>query len=240
MPSAPETVVDLSRLNLQPGAGKRIELPVELAPFELGGQTYVADPAAPQMRLEASRHSSGFAFKLNFQIHIEGPCMRCLEHAEPRPRRRGPRGRRLGHRGRRAPQPLRRRGRARHRPLGPRRRDARPPHPDPLPPRLPRPLPRLRRAIERRRPGRSRTREADRRAVVGAERPEAGVAATGTVRGGGGPDPLLAQTRAGSCSARPRSCSAPSLQAAPERVRTPASKRRMHAGSAARGGQLFA
>ena len=81
MPSAPETVVDLSRLNLQPGAGKRIELPVELAPFELGGQTYVADPAAPQMRLEASRHSSGFAFKLNFAIHIEGPCMRCLEHA---------------------------------------------------------------------------------------------------------------------------------------------------------------
>jgi uncharacterized protein len=81
MPSAPETVVDLSRLNLQPGAGKRIELPVELAPFELGGQTYVADPAAPRMRLEASRHSSGFAFKLNFAIHIEGPCMRCLEHA---------------------------------------------------------------------------------------------------------------------------------------------------------------
>jgi uncharacterized protein len=81
MPRAPETVVDLSRLNLQPGAGKRIELPIELAPFELGGQTYLADPAAPQMRLEASRHSSGFAFKLNFEIHIEGPCMRCLEHA---------------------------------------------------------------------------------------------------------------------------------------------------------------
>ena len=81
MPRAPETVVDLSRLNLHPGAGKRIELPIELAPFELGGQTYVADPSAPQMRLEASRHSSGFAFKLNFTIHIEGPCMRCLEHA---------------------------------------------------------------------------------------------------------------------------------------------------------------
>ena len=81
MPSAPETVVDLSSLNLHPGAGKRIELPVQLAPFELGGQTYLADPSAPQMRLEASRHSSGFAFKLNFAIHIEGPCMRCLEHA---------------------------------------------------------------------------------------------------------------------------------------------------------------
>jgi len=79
MPSAPQTVVDISRLNLSPGDGKRIELPVELAPFELGGQAYVADPAAPTMRLEASRHSSGFAFKLNFPVHIEGPCMRCLE-----------------------------------------------------------------------------------------------------------------------------------------------------------------
>jgi uncharacterized protein len=81
MPSAPETVVDLSRLNLSPGDGKRIELPVELAPFELGGQSYVADPVAPKVRLEASRHSSGFAFKLTFPVHIEGPCMRCLEPA---------------------------------------------------------------------------------------------------------------------------------------------------------------
>jgi uncharacterized protein len=81
MPSAPETVVDLSRLNLSTGEGKRVELPVELAPFELGGQTYLADPAKPQVRLEASRHSSGFAFKLNFTVHLEGPCVRCLEPA---------------------------------------------------------------------------------------------------------------------------------------------------------------
>src|SRR5215471_192926 len=81
MPSAPETVVDLSRLNLSTGEGKRIELPVELAPLDLGGQTYLADPPKPQVRLEASRHSSGFAFKLTFPVHIEGPCMRCLEPA---------------------------------------------------------------------------------------------------------------------------------------------------------------
>lgn len=82
MPSAPVTVVDLSRLNLSTGEGKRIELPVELAPFELGGQTYLADPARPQVRLEASRHSSGFAFKLTFPVHLEGPCVRCLEPAD--------------------------------------------------------------------------------------------------------------------------------------------------------------
>lgn len=81
MPSAPETVLDISRLNLSPGEGRRIDLPVELAPFELGGQTYLADPRAPTVRLEASRHSSGLAFKLNFPVHIDGPCMRCLEPA---------------------------------------------------------------------------------------------------------------------------------------------------------------
>jgi uncharacterized protein len=81
MATAPETVFDISRLNLSTGEGRRLELPVALAPFELGGQTYIADPPAPTVRLEASRHSSGFAFKLNFRIHIEGPCMRCLEPA---------------------------------------------------------------------------------------------------------------------------------------------------------------
>ncbi len=81
MPSTPETVVTISSLNLSTGEGKRIELPVELAPFELAGQTYLADPAKPQVRLEASRHSSGFAFKLTFPLHIVGPCMRCLEPA---------------------------------------------------------------------------------------------------------------------------------------------------------------
>jgi uncharacterized protein len=82
MPAAPQTVLDLSTLHLSPGEGKRIELPVTLAPFELGGQTYLADPAAPQVRLEASRHSGGYAFKLIFAVHIDGPCMRCLEPAE--------------------------------------------------------------------------------------------------------------------------------------------------------------
>jgi uncharacterized protein len=82
MPASPQTVLDLSTLRLSTGEGKRIELPVTLAPFELGGQTDVADPAAPTVRLEASRHSSGFAFKLNFQVHVDGPCMRCLEPAD--------------------------------------------------------------------------------------------------------------------------------------------------------------
>jgi len=79
--SAPTTILDLSRLSLTHGEGKRLELPVALEPFELGGQTYLAKPSAPTVRLEVSRPSGGFAFRLRFVAHVEGPCMRCLEPA---------------------------------------------------------------------------------------------------------------------------------------------------------------
>jgi uncharacterized protein len=75
------TIIDLSRLALSHGEGKRLELPVALEPFELAGQTYLANPVAPTVRLEVSRPSGGFAFRLAFPVHIEGPCMRCLEPA---------------------------------------------------------------------------------------------------------------------------------------------------------------
>jgi uncharacterized protein len=80
MPEA-ATVIDLSRLALSFGEGKRLEVPVQLAPFELGGQTYLPDPEAPTVRLEVSRPSGGFAFRLTVPVHLEGPCMRCLEPA---------------------------------------------------------------------------------------------------------------------------------------------------------------
>jgi uncharacterized protein len=81
MPQARTTIIDLARLSLSHGEGKRVELPVELEPFELGGQTYVAEPSAPTVRLEVSRPSGGYAFRLRFLVHVEGPCMRCLEMA---------------------------------------------------------------------------------------------------------------------------------------------------------------
>jgi uncharacterized protein len=79
MAQARTTIIDLARLSLSHGEGKRIELPVELDPFELGGQTYLANPVAPTARLEVSRPSGGYAFRLQFPVHVEGPCMRCLE-----------------------------------------------------------------------------------------------------------------------------------------------------------------
>jgi uncharacterized protein len=79
MPQARTTIVDLSRLSLAHGEGRRVELPVELDPFELAGQAYVANPVSPTVRLEVSRPSGGFAFRIAFPVHLEGPCMRCLE-----------------------------------------------------------------------------------------------------------------------------------------------------------------
>lgn len=81
MAQARTTIIDLARLSLSHGEGKRLELPVELEPFELGGQDYLANPAAPMVRLEISRPSGGYAFHLRFPVHIEGPCVRCLEPA---------------------------------------------------------------------------------------------------------------------------------------------------------------
>jgi len=75
------TIIDLGRLSLAHGEGRRLETPVRLAPLELGGQTYVAVPDSVPTRLDLSRHSSGYAFRLRFPLRVEGPCMRCLETA---------------------------------------------------------------------------------------------------------------------------------------------------------------
>lgn len=81
MPQAPTTIIDLARLSLAPGEGKRLDLPVRLDPLELGGQDYEPSPASPTVRLDLSRPTSGYAFRLRFPVHLEGPCMRCLEPA---------------------------------------------------------------------------------------------------------------------------------------------------------------
>jgi uncharacterized protein len=74
------TIIDLARLSLSHGEGRRLEVPVQLEPLELGGQAYVV-PGAVDARLDVSRPSGGYAFLLRFPLRIEGPCMRCLEAA---------------------------------------------------------------------------------------------------------------------------------------------------------------
>lgn len=75
------TILDLARLSLAHGEGRRLDLPVRLQPLELGGQAYAVAPQTVTARIDASRPSNGYAFRLRFPLRIEGPCMRCLEPA---------------------------------------------------------------------------------------------------------------------------------------------------------------
>jgi uncharacterized protein len=75
------TIIDLARLSLSHGEGRRLDLPVRLEPLELAGQAYTVSPDAVETRLDVSRPSGGYAFRLRFPLRIEGPCMRCLEDA---------------------------------------------------------------------------------------------------------------------------------------------------------------
>lgn len=75
------TIIDLARLSLSHGEGRRLDLPVLLEPLELAGQSYAVSPASVSARLDVSRPSGGYAFRLRFPLRIEGPCMRCLESA---------------------------------------------------------------------------------------------------------------------------------------------------------------
>jgi uncharacterized protein len=75
------TIIDLARLSLSYGEGRRLDVPVRLEPLEMGGQTYVPTPGSPTVRLDISRPSGGYAFRLRFPLRLEGPCMRCLDPA---------------------------------------------------------------------------------------------------------------------------------------------------------------
>jgi uncharacterized protein len=78
---APITIIDLARLSLSHGEGARLDLDVRLDPLELGGQAYEPARDLAQTRLDVSRPSNGYAFRLRFPLRVEGPCMRCLEPA---------------------------------------------------------------------------------------------------------------------------------------------------------------
>jgi uncharacterized protein len=81
MAGVPTTIIDLARLSLSHGQGTRLDLPVRLEPLELGGQIYVPEGDGLETRLDLSRPSNGYAFRLRFPLRVEGPCMRCLERA---------------------------------------------------------------------------------------------------------------------------------------------------------------
>jgi DUF177 domain-containing protein len=75
------TIVDLASLSLAHGQGTRLDVPVQLDPLQVGGQTYVPPGAVPKARLDVSRPSNGYAFRLRFPLGVTGPCVRCLADA---------------------------------------------------------------------------------------------------------------------------------------------------------------
>ena len=74
-------VLDLGRLALASGEGRRFETEIRVDPLELGGQTYAARPSVVASVLDVSRTTSGWSLRLRFRVALEGPCVRCLEDA---------------------------------------------------------------------------------------------------------------------------------------------------------------
>jgi uncharacterized protein len=75
---------DLGGLHLTAGEGRRLTLNVAIEPFSLGGERYPVEPKIVPTRLDVSRtNAAGYALRLRFEATVTGPCMRCLEEAEP-------------------------------------------------------------------------------------------------------------------------------------------------------------
>jgi DUF177 domain-containing protein len=82
--SARTDILDLARLSLASGEGRRLDLHVALDDFTYGGERYAVLPAAVPVRLDVSRTTGqGYALRLRFAATVSGPCMRCLNEAEP-------------------------------------------------------------------------------------------------------------------------------------------------------------
>ncbi|MBA3327609.1 MAG: DUF177 domain-containing protein [Solirubrobacterales bacterium] len=76
--------LDLGRLRLTAGEGRRLELEVALQALDFAGESYVVTPAAVRALLDISRMThDGYALRLRFEVAVEGPCMRCLQAARP-------------------------------------------------------------------------------------------------------------------------------------------------------------
>jgi uncharacterized protein len=74
--------IDLARLRLSPGEGRRLDLEVRPGSLSYGGERYAPEGEWVAARLDVSRTVAGYAMRLRFEAPIEGPCVRCLEAAE--------------------------------------------------------------------------------------------------------------------------------------------------------------
>jgi len=83
MPARTDSL-DLGRLRLTAGEGRRMELEVTLDTLRFAGEAYEIEPAIVAAVLDISCMThSGYALRLRFAASLRGPCMRCLEPAQP-------------------------------------------------------------------------------------------------------------------------------------------------------------
>jgi uncharacterized protein len=83
MPQRTDTF-ELAPLGLRSGDGRRFDLHVPIEAFHYAGEPYAVTPDLVPVRLDVSRTTGmGWALRLRFSASLNGPCMRCLEPAEP-------------------------------------------------------------------------------------------------------------------------------------------------------------
>jgi uncharacterized protein len=76
---------DLATLGLASGEGRQLTLAVAPGSFDFGGTNYAVAPAQIDATLDVSRMThGGYALRLRFETALSGPCMRCLDPAEPK------------------------------------------------------------------------------------------------------------------------------------------------------------
>jgi uncharacterized protein len=74
-------ILDVDRLGLSSGEGRRFELDVPVGGFEFGGQRYELPDEGVEALLNVDQTTAGYSLRLRFDAALSGPCMRCLEHA---------------------------------------------------------------------------------------------------------------------------------------------------------------
>jgi uncharacterized protein len=74
-------ILDIGKLGLSSGEGRRVELDVPVDAFDFGGQRYAVPGEDVSAILDVSHTTNGYSLRLRFHSALEGPCTRCLEGA---------------------------------------------------------------------------------------------------------------------------------------------------------------
>src|ERR1700688_3190950 len=90
MAMAPQTHdFDLAGMRLSVGEGRRLKLEVPIEPLVLGAERYTVEAtdgrsSSVPVQIDVSRMTGdGYAVRLRFAARLRGPCMRCLNEAQP-------------------------------------------------------------------------------------------------------------------------------------------------------------